>query len=92
MNTEKVIRDHLVRLMDLYHLEIMDTTGKHVGHDQFSGGLHLTAIIVSDTFNTLSLIERHQLVYKALGAMIKKEIHALSMKTFTRSEWSTYVS
>ena len=40
----------------------------------------------------LALIERHQLVYKALGSMIKNEIHALSMKTYTQDEWKEHVN
>ena len=32
-------------------------------------------------------IQRHQLVYAALGDRMKQEIHALSMKTLTPAEW-----
>lgn len=92
MNIEQVIRDHLDKHMDLSHLDIKDTTGEHVHHEQFTGGHHLSAIIVSDTFESLGLIDRHQLVYKALGTMIKNEIHAFSMKTYTQSEWGDHVS
>ena len=34
-----------------------------------------------------SLIERHKMVYKALGDLMKHEIHAFSMKTLTVQEW-----
>ena len=33
------------------------------------------------------LIQRHQLVYAALGDRMREEIHALSMKTLTPAEW-----
>ena len=92
MNIEQVICQHLEKHMDLSHIEIEDTTGKHVHHDQFTGGHHLSALIVSDTFESVSLIERHQLVYKALGDLIKNEIHAFSMRTYTQSEWSAHVA
>ncbi len=91
MNIEQVIQDHLEKHMTVAYLEIKDTTGKHVHHDQFTGGHHLSAIIVSDTFTSMGLIDRHQLVYKALGTMIKNEIHAFSMKTYTKSEWRAHV-
>ena len=49
-------------------------------------GHHFEAIIVCDKFFGKSLIQRHQMVYQALGDKMKAEIHALSMKTFTRDE------
>ena len=92
MNIEETISTQLSNLITVSHLELKDSTGKHVHHDNFDGGLHLSAIIVSDDFNNLSLLERHQLVYNALGSMIKNEIHAFSMKTFTNSEWKRNVT
>ena len=32
-------------------------------------------------------VRQHQAVYKALDGMMKEEIHALSIKTFTTSQW-----
>ena len=43
---------------------------------------------MSKLFKDLSKIKQHQLVYKALGDMMKQEIHALSMKTLNPEEWS----
>ncbi|MED5316144.1 MAG: BolA/IbaG family iron-sulfur metabolism protein, partial [Candidatus Neomarinimicrobiota bacterium] len=39
------------------------------------------------SFDGLSLIDRHKKVYEAMGELMKHEIHALSMKTHTKSEW-----
>jgi len=50
-------------------------------------GTHFEAVIVSDTFTNLSMIKQHQQVYSALGNMMQKEIHALSIKTFTPDDW-----
>lgn len=52
-------------------------------------GQHFFATIVSPAFEGLSRIKRHQQVYAALGDRMRAEIHALSMKTLTPSEWST---
>ena len=52
-------------------------------------GQHFFATIVSDAFEGKRLIQRHQLVYAALGERMRQEIHALSMKTLTPSEWQT---
>ena len=92
MNIEETISTQLSNLITVSYFDLKDSTGKHVHHDNFDGGLHLSAIIVSDDFKNLGLLERHQLVYNALGSMIKNEIHAFSMKTFTNSEWKSNVT
>ena len=50
-------------------------------------GQHFQAIIVSKEFEGRSRVQRHQLVYAALGERMREEIHALSMKTLTPQEW-----
>ena len=50
-------------------------------------GTHFEAIIVSDEFEDKMLIDRHKLVYGALGDAMKEAIHALSMKTYTPEQW-----
>ena len=49
-------------------------------------GHHFEAVIVADEFAGKSRIQRHQLVYAALGDKMKAEVHALSMKTLTPDE------
>ncbi len=49
-------------------------------------GHHFEALIVADEFAGKTRIQRHQLVYAALGDKMKAEVHALSMKTFTPAE------
>ena len=52
-------------------------------------GRHWYATIVSTQFEGLRLIQRHQKVYATLGQkMHTDEVHALSMKTYTPSEWA----
>jgi BolA protein len=43
--------------------------------------------LVSPDFEGMSLIERHQLVYKAVDEYMHVEIHALTMKTLTPQEY-----
>lgn len=58
-------------------------------HLQVEGdGRHFFATIVSSRFEGVSRIGRHQLVYKALGDRMREQIHALSMKTMTPTEWA----
>ncbi len=51
-------------------------------------GHHFQALIVSAAFAGRSRIERHRLVYAALGDRMRQEIHALSMRTLAPDEHS----
>lgn len=53
-------------------------------------GRHFSAVIVSEQFRGKSIVQQHQLVYRALQDKMKEEIHALSMKTFTPEQWEHY--
>jgi BolA protein len=92
MSIKEAISAKLSTILTISHLDIRDTTGKHINHNNFDGGFHLNAIIVSNDFENVDILNRHQLVYKALGSMIKNEIHAFSMKTYTVSEWNKNVT
>jgi acid stress-induced BolA-like protein IbaG/YrbA len=50
-------------------------------------GEHFQALIVSREFEGRNRVQRHQLVYGALGDRMRDEIHALSMRTLTPQEW-----
>ncbi|OGA05939.1 MAG: BolA family transcriptional regulator [Betaproteobacteria bacterium RIFCSPHIGHO2_12_FULL_69_13] len=50
-------------------------------------GEHFQALVVSSAFEGKSRVQRHQLVYAALGERMRVEIHALSMRTLTPLEW-----
>ena len=51
-------------------------------------GAHFEAVIVSPLFRDKSRVQRHQIVYKALGDRMREEIHALSMQTLTPEDWA----
>jgi acid stress-induced BolA-like protein IbaG/YrbA len=51
-------------------------------------GQHFFATIVSSEFEGKRLIQRHQLVYSAMGDRMKAEVHALSIKAFTPEEFA----
>ncbi len=55
--------------------------------DVTGDGRHFDAVVVSDNFVNKSRLERHRLIYKALGDKMQDEVHALSMKLYTTSEW-----
>ena len=48
---------------------------------------HFASQIVAEQFAGLRPIARHQLVYQTLGALVGKEIHALSIEALTPEEF-----
>jgi len=51
-------------------------------------GRHFQALIVSQAFEGKNRVQRHQLVYAALGERMREEVHALSMFTLTPAEYA----
>ena len=47
---------------------------------------HYSARVVSESFAGLRGVARHQLVYRALGTRVGREIHALSIEALTPGE------
>ncbi|MCK9282899.1 MAG: BolA family transcriptional regulator [Rhodocyclaceae bacterium] len=61
-------------------IDIEDQSAQHAGHaGAASGGGHFRLQIVAAGFAGLPVMRRHRLVYDALGPLMKREIHALSI-------------
>jgi acid stress-induced BolA-like protein IbaG/YrbA len=73
--TPELVKSYIAAGLDCTHVEVS------------GDGSHFEAVIVSNAFAGKRLIQRHQLVYAALGDRMKAEIHALSMKTLTPEEF-----
>jgi BolA protein len=85
--TTELIRRTLTEAFTPELLEIIDNSAAHAGHaGARSGGGHYHITIVADAFDGKSLVQRHQLVYKALGDLMKQEIHALGINALSPSE------
>jgi BolA protein len=68
-------------------LEIRDDSALHAGHEGArSGGGHYRMLIVSPQFAGMATVSRHRLIYAALGPMMRREIHALSISALTPDE------
>lgn len=79
MSVIDAMRDRLAVLEPL-SVEIIDDSAKHAGHaGARDGGGHYRLGIVSPRFAGCRTMERHRLVYDALGPLMKREIHALSI-------------
>lgn len=60
--------------------QIEDESAMHKGHaGAASGAGHYRLKVVSEKFSGVKLIERHRLVYDAVGDLMQTEIHALAI-------------
>ena len=48
---------------------------------------HFDAVVIAPAFEGRRSLQRHQLVYAALGQRMGREIHALSIQAYTPAEW-----
>lgn len=82
MNMQQQIEQHLAQLA-LQHLQVLDESHMH------SRGLqtHYKAVVVSEQFEGLNSVKRHQKVYATLGDLMG-QFHALALHTYTPEEWA----
>jgi BolA protein len=85
--TIDLIRHNLTTALKPSLLEIIDNSAAHAGHaGARKGGGHYNVTIVSVVFEKKTLVQRHQLIYAALGDMMKNDIHALGINALTPTE------
>lgn len=86
MRLENLLRESLVHALNP---SFCDLDNESHGHNvPKNSETHFRLVIVSDAFDGLSRVKRHQLVYKAADEALKKGVHALAMQCFTESEWA----
>ena len=59
-------------------IEVVDMTGQ---------SNHFSVLILSKKFKSLTLLERHKIIYAIFKNELTHEIHALQIKAFTPDEW-----
>ena len=69
---------------DPVHMELIDQSHLHSGNRQET---HFKLILVSMAFEGLSLVKRHQMLYKTAENFIGQPVHALALHLFSPSEW-----
>lgn len=85
---EELIRHRIEDTLRPEKLELIDDSHLHAGHGAKGG--HYTVRIVSDAFEGKNLVQRHRLVYDAVGDLMSSEIHALSIQASTPAEKNSH--
>lgn len=68
------------------HLELFNESHMHAGPRTDS---HFKLVAVAKTFEGLSKVKRHQLVYRLLGEELAGPVHALALHLYTPAEWES---
>jgi BolA protein len=83
----KLLRERLTQSLDPTELLIKDQSQLHIGHQGARDGKsHFDVTIVSTAFSGLTRIQRHQMVYDAVGSLLETDIHALRIRAHTPAE------
>lgn len=82
MTTARValIRSRLETAFEPEELEVVDDSHRHAGHAGARDGRgHFQVRILSRRFTGKRTVERHRMVYAALGSLMQTDIHALGL-------------
>jgi BolA family transcriptional regulator, general stress-responsive regulator len=75
-----MIRARLEQAFAPDELDVIDDSHRHAGHAGAKDGRgHFSVRIVSRRFAGTKTLERHRMVYAALGSLMQTDIHALSV-------------
>ncbi len=71
------VKDLITKGIPDAHVEVTDLTGTRD---------HLGLMIISDAFEGKMLIQQHQMIMDLLKESLKAEIHAVQLKTMTKTQ------
>ncbi|HEV2212496.1 MAG TPA: BolA family protein [Gammaproteobacteria bacterium] len=82
-----LIRTRLEQRFAPLELEVQDDSAAHAGHAGARDGRgHFSVRIVAPAFAGHGRLERHRMIYAALGEMMQQDIHALSISAQSPDE------
>lgn len=79
------LRNQLQASFHPLELEIRDDGAQHIGH-RHEGNGHFSVRIVAPVFAAQTALQRHRMIYAALGNLLQTDIHALSIQALAPGE------
>lgn len=79
------LRQQLESTFQPLELDIHDDGMQHIGHAHEGSG-HFSVRIVAPAFAAQAPLQRHRMIYAALGNLLQTDIHALSIKALAPGE------
>ena len=86
MTIQQTIESKIQNAIQTDYLEVLNES--HMHNVPPGSESHFKLIIVSDGFEGVSRVQRHQQINGVLADELKGSVHALSMQTLTPAEWS----
>ncbi|MGD2130248.1 MAG: BolA family protein [Lysobacterales bacterium] len=84
---QKEIEKRLAEFFEPETLGVEDESHLHEGHaGARDGRSHFRVLIIAEAFTDKSLLERHRMVYKSLGDLMRTDIHALAIDAWSPDE------
>ncbi len=81
------IRSRLQDALQPDDLMVEDEGYLHVGHEGAKDGRgHFRVLVVARRFCGVPMLERHRLIYEALGGLMSTDIHALAIDAYAPEE------
>ena len=91
MNSEQrlvEIRTRLEGALSPETLQVEDEGHLHIGHEGAKDGRgHFRVLVVSDQFHGKTPIQRHRIIYQAMGDLMQTDIHALAIDAYSPDEF-----
>ncbi len=85
MQIRLLLEDKLQSAFHLTYLEVINESHKH--NVPKNSETHFRVVLVSQNFEGMGRVKRHQQVYAILANELQNGIHALALKTYTPQEW-----
>jgi BolA protein len=81
------LHEDLLRAFPGSAVNVVDRTALHLGHDSHPHGFHHLEIqVISPAFCNMPLLERHQRIYRAIGPLADRRLHALQIQASAPGE------
>ena len=69
------------------HMEL--TNESHMHSVPPNSETHFKVVMVSEDFEGLAKVKRHQQIYKVLSSLMQEGLHALALHLYTPTEWQS---
>ena len=86
MSVQQNIETKIAAALEPSHLEVANES--HMHSVPPGSESHFRVVVVSERFEGLPLVRRHQTVNQILEQELREGLHALSMQTLTAAEWT----
>lgn len=85
VRVQQAIEAKVAEALEPVHLDVVNES--HMHSVPPGSESHFKLVIVSDRFEGVPRVKRHQTVNAILEKELREDIHALSMETLTAEEW-----